>query len=231
MEVVASPGRHVLDQRIDILKDALNAVVVGEAKAAEITLRQIQNGVCGKVVSRSLTPRMQLTVFMRDKFTCRYCGKRTVFVPILRALSFRYPEILPYHPNWKWNSCHPIYWTHSASCDHLIPIARGGTNELGNLVTACYMCNSTKQNWLLHELGWSLFPISDVQWDGLLGYYRRLCEVTEVVGQPHHRKWLQALTRVSESGVNSGELRSVSAGSGLASAISACLALRRSRNA
>ncbi len=29
-------------------------------------------------------------------------------------------------------------------CDHIIPISRGGENELGNLATACRTCNSRK---------------------------------------------------------------------------------------
>jgi 5-methylcytosine-specific restriction endonuclease McrA len=29
-------------------------------------------------------------------------------------------------------------------CDHLVPICRGGTNDLSNLVTACDACNSSK---------------------------------------------------------------------------------------
>jgi hypothetical protein len=31
-------------------------------------------------------------------------------------------------------------------CDHVDPISRGGTNELGNLVTACRQCNRSKRN-------------------------------------------------------------------------------------
>jgi 5-methylcytosine-specific restriction endonuclease McrA len=30
--------------------------------------------------------------------------------------------------------------------DHFIPISRGGTNELGNLVPACASCNTSKRN-------------------------------------------------------------------------------------
>ena len=31
-------------------------------------------------------------------------------------------------------------------CDHVIPVARGGTNDLSNLVTACERCNLSKNN-------------------------------------------------------------------------------------
>jgi hypothetical protein len=36
-------------------------------------------------------------------------------------------------------------------CDHVLPISRGGTNEMGNLVTACASCNRAKRTRLLSE--------------------------------------------------------------------------------
>ncbi len=36
-------------------------------------------------------------------------------------------------------------------CDHVIPISRGGTNEVDNLVTACCDCNRSKRAKLLEE--------------------------------------------------------------------------------
>ena len=32
------------------------------------------------------------------------------------------------------------------TADHIIPISQGGTNELSNLLSACHMCNSTRQD-------------------------------------------------------------------------------------
>ena len=36
-------------------------------------------------------------------------------------------------------------------CDHVEPISRGGTNEMGNLVTACQSCNRKKRSKLISE--------------------------------------------------------------------------------
>lgn len=36
-------------------------------------------------------------------------------------------------------------------CDHVVPISRGGTNALSNLVTACAPCNQSKRNLLVEE--------------------------------------------------------------------------------
>ena len=37
------------------------------------------------------------------------------------------------------------------TCDHVVPLVRGGTNEMENLATACRPCNSSKGHKLLDE--------------------------------------------------------------------------------
>lgn len=39
---------------------------------------------------------------------------------------------------------------HLLECDHIVPISRGGTNELRNLVTSCRKCNRSKGAKPLH---------------------------------------------------------------------------------
>src|SRR5436309_1201402 len=34
----------------------------------------------------SVSPARQLVIYNRDGFTCRYCGKRSIAMPVLRAL-------------------------------------------------------------------------------------------------------------------------------------------------
>lgn len=36
-------------------------------------------------------------------------------------------------------------------CDHVVPVSRGGSHELTNLVTACFSCNRSKRNKLVSE--------------------------------------------------------------------------------
>ena len=40
---------------------------------------------------------------------------------------------------------------HSIQADHVVPIARGGTHSIGNLVPACARCNQSKGSKLLTE--------------------------------------------------------------------------------
>ncbi len=36
-------------------------------------------------------------------------------------------------------------------CDHVVPVARGGSHEEDNLVTACFKCNRSKRDKLISE--------------------------------------------------------------------------------
>lgn len=60
----------------------------------------------------------------RNKSTrCYYCNKR-----VLRDL----PQ---HHPN-------------KATIDHILPVSKGGTHALVNLVICCYPCNQEKDNMI-----------------------------------------------------------------------------------
>lgn len=99
----------------------------------------------------------KLEVYTRDSFTCWFCGKRTVHSEILMALSAQFPDVMPYRStSWKPVDDHIIYWTCSASWDHLIPVKRGGSSSdiEGNLVTSCYQCNDLRGDFLVAEIGW-----------------------------------------------------------------------------
>jgi len=114
-----------------------------------------------------------LATFQRDKFVCRYshCGKRTIYVPVLRALSALFPDLITYNSNWRPFEDHILYWTFGASVDHAIPFPHGGTSDPQNLITACYQCNDLKNMLLASDLGWTVGDIDpDDDWDGLMAY-------------------------------------------------------------
>jgi hypothetical protein len=154
----------------------------------------------------SLSPRVRLRIYGRDGFRCRYCERQTLFEPALRLLSTLAPDDFPYHPNWKRGSVHPVYPTLTASCDHLVPVTRGGAAlDPVNLVTACARCQYAKGDYLLTELqGYELQPCEPGMWDGLTGVYPQLYELTratlgssggEALGKldRSHRPWLLAV--------------------------------------
>lgn len=65
--------------------------------------------------------KLRFEVFMRDNFTCRYCG-RTVKEDGVKL-----------------------------HIDHIIPKSKGGKNNLSNLITSCLECNYGKCCVLLEE--------------------------------------------------------------------------------
>ena len=66
--------------------------------------------------------------------------------------------------------------------DHVVPLSRGGSNTLTNLLPTCLPCNSDKRDLLLNE--WNqdrerrgLLPRT-VQWDATDGIYTHLTSLT-----------------------------------------------------
>lgn len=73
-----------------------------------------------------ITRKRRLAIYLRDEFTCAYCGK-------------------------DLHGAKPT----DIGLDHLIPRIDGGGNETANLVTACRPCNSARQDtpWTKYATG------------------------------------------------------------------------------
>ncbi|MDA1313550.1 MAG: HNH endonuclease [Acidobacteria bacterium] len=183
----------------EIVKLALS----GNCDEAKAMLAKIpgQPNPIVRVSSHGVPKLSQVIVFERDGFRCRYCGRCVVMPPVLRLLSICFVEVFPYHLHGKMDVSHLAFWRDIASCDHLIPVARGGISEVENLVTACYMCNSIKQNWLVDELRWAVRPAPvGSSWDGLCSQYAGLLEMAKECSDgadlPYFRDWSSAVRRL-----------------------------------
>lgn len=110
--------------------------------------------------------------FARDRYTCRYahCQRPTIDLGVLKLLSKAFPDVLPYHSNWRPVDRHILYWTCSTSLEHRVPFPAGGTSAADNLLTACYQCNDVKNFLPLDVLGWTVSPPTDASWKGLTEY-------------------------------------------------------------
>lgn len=64
-------------------------------------------------------------IWQRDRYLCRYCGTNV-------------QARVPFQAN-------------TATVDHVVPLAKGGTNGRDNLVTACLACNNGKGDMTLAE--------------------------------------------------------------------------------
>jgi len=73
-------------------------------------------------------PKYKRAVFLHDQFICQICGAEHTK---LNEYGITIPDLS------------------RLSVDHKIPISKGGTNEPGNLQTACRTCNSVKGDKIL----------------------------------------------------------------------------------
>ncbi|HEX9696885.1 MAG TPA: hypothetical protein VGB64_11315, partial [Actinomycetota bacterium] len=63
-------------------------------------------------------------IYRRDHYTCRYCGKRTIHVRVLEAVSYALRNALRYGgQSWPFAYTHRLYWTHTTSLEHRVPVA------------------------------------------------------------------------------------------------------------
>ena len=107
-----------------------------------------------KPTKRSIPPRKQLLqLFSNDNYRCRYCGTPVVgdrkqFVALAERLSM--PELVVTGGN---EARHGLYLTFRGSHDHRVSLAEGGTNDMENLLTACWPCQFGKFKYSLTDLG------------------------------------------------------------------------------
>jgi HNH endonuclease len=104
----------------------------------------------------------------RDGFHCRFCG-----IPVIRSetrslIRVEFPDAL------RWGSRnvdqHAAFQAMWLQYDHLLPHARGGTNELSNIVVTCAPCNFGRAGLTLEQVKLadprSRDPLR-LRWDGL----------------------------------------------------------------
>lgn len=126
---------------------------------------------------KTIPAQVQLQVWKRDNWICKYCGDPVFFAPTLKLLNELSPGHGYYHPSGKEGSILPLFQWKWASVDHIKPVSKGGDNAIDNYVTACWECN-LKYTDSLDK------PASNVNnkkaiavnWDGLSSLYPKLCK-------------------------------------------------------
>ena len=142
---------------------------------------------------RGYTEVEKTKVFLRDGFIDRYSGKKLVYQPVLRILSKEYPEIFPFHKNWKMSECHIAYWELVPTIDHKKPVSRGGEDEYKNWITTSQLGNSAKSNWTLEELGWKLKDSGNLKnWDGMLVWFMEYVKENKMQKVSYIKNWYNA---------------------------------------
>jgi 5-methylcytosine-specific restriction endonuclease McrA len=107
-------------------------------------------------------------LFERDGFHCRFCGIPIIRREVRERIRQVYPDALPWgRTNPTQHAAFQAMW---AQYDHVLPHARGGANDLNNVVIACAPCNFARMNNTLEEVGLldprTREPVRS-DWDGL----------------------------------------------------------------
>jgi 5-methylcytosine-specific restriction endonuclease McrA len=202
------------DRDVELLSKVVRLLAAGDRNAARValgpfvlvtidtrpitqrpTVRLGARPVASAGHTKNPSPSVIAQVWVRDRFTCAYCGRRTLPPQILRLISAAFPTGFPYHKNWKRNVTARPYWDVAASIDHIHPVSLGGDwKDMGNLTCSCYRCQHQKSNIPLVTLGWTRTqPVGD--WDGAVGRYEA---AWRAIGEPDevtHRMWIGAFNR------------------------------------
>jgi 5-methylcytosine-specific restriction endonuclease McrA len=207
-------GVHATDGDVDIIAHATRALIADDDHAARAALAPIagQTIVTHPVVAASQRPGRYPVgagvqtrspsrsvigaVYRRDRFTCVYCARRTVVLPVLGLVSELLPAEFPWHPNWRRDVAHRFYWDLSTTLEHVEAVSTGGDWQAErNLVTACARCQYQKGNRSVADLGWQIRRTT-ASWDGLTALLPELWQragrparmapwVAEYQGRPH----------------------------------------------
>lgn len=117
---------------------------------------------------RMPSPAIKAQVHHRDGYNCRFCGMPVITSRTRERMRQAYPAVIGWGD--KEIDQHAAFQAMWAQYDHIVPHARGGTNNLDNLVLACAPCNFGRAGYTLHEVGVSdprsRLPLQ-YQWDGL----------------------------------------------------------------
>lgn len=186
--------------RANILSRVCDAIDLGDTSSGAEIINCYYPFKKTEYAKRTYTKADMLTIFLRDHFIDRYSGEKLIFPPVLRLLSEIYPNEFPFHPNWRFNECHPAYWDLFPTIDHIVPVTRGGTNNIENLITTSMKRNSAKSNFTLEELNWKLStPSISEEWDGKLNWFIKMIdEHPAFLNHIYIKQWFAAAKKVIE---------------------------------
>ena len=167
-----------------------------------------------KTARVGVSKQLQVNVFRRDRWLCRWCGRPVIFAPAMRYLEqfvrqngFTGP--LAYHDaRWRRDKA-PLLDHLGAVIDHVEPHTRGGVAEETNLVTACNKCNMRKNAALAEDFTLKS-PRHRVrgkygepeEWDGFSTLFVLLVEQAPGAASQSEREWLRALRSQTNGSVS-----------------------------
>jgi 5-methylcytosine-specific restriction endonuclease McrA len=159
-----------------------------------------------------LSRELQLCVFRRDKWVCRWCNRPVIFAPVLRLIEAevrkadRTEPLSYYHAHWTRAGA-PLLDELGAVIDHVEAHSTGGSSEKDNLATSCCKCNAQKSAGTVesHRTKHPHKPIrgkhgEPQHWDGLSALFAVLAERDPSLLTSSERDWLKVLAGASRLG-------------------------------
>lgn len=104
-----------------------------------------------RVKIRMPTSAEKKQIHERDGYHCRFCGNPVIRPEIRKKISEAYPNVVPWGNTIK--DQHAAFQAMWAQYDHVLPHARGGNNDLENVVLTCAACNFGRMSFTLEEVG------------------------------------------------------------------------------
>jgi 5-methylcytosine-specific restriction endonuclease McrA len=143
------------------------------ASSPYVKVRQIQDAAPHLPKDQRIKVRMPNTaekklIHERDGYHCRFCGVPLIRMEIRKKIMAVYPHALPWgSTNASQHAAFQALWL---QYDHLLPHARGGNNDLDNVILTCAPCNYGRWHYTVEEVGLSdprtRHPVLS-DWDGL----------------------------------------------------------------
>lgn len=134
-----------------------------------------------RVKERMPTTAEKNQLLLRDGYHCRFCGMPVIRREVREVIKKIYPGALQWGKlNIDQHAAFQAMWV---QYDHILPHARGGNNDLDNMLITCAACNYGRMQYTLEEVGLvdprTRKPIKST-WDGLERIFRSQA-VTKVI--------------------------------------------------
>ncbi len=128
-----------------------------------------------RVKARMPSSAEQKQIHARDGFYCRFCEMPVIRKEIRAKMQAEYPDAISWgRTNDSQHAAFQAMW---AQYDHIVPHARGGNNDLSNVVLTCAACNFGRGGYTLDEVAVSDPRSRDPRvgsWDGLERFSRAI---------------------------------------------------------
>jgi 5-methylcytosine-specific restriction endonuclease McrA len=155
----------------------------------------------------TLSKELQLRIFRRDKWVCRWCNRPVIFPSTMRLIereirkAGNQTSLSYYHAHWTRDGA-PLLDELGAVIDHVEAHSTGGSSDERNLATACCKCNGRKSSAPLDE--WGTHPQhkpikgkygEPQHWDGLSALFVLLAERDPKGLTASEKEWLKVLCK------------------------------------